>query len=152
MSADTPSPPWPWPGADPAAWMRIWSAMFSPTPQSLTQPILPGWTVAPVLNITGGNSSAPQTEAEVLQRHSYGRQLGRIADALDALIEERGEAAPADERFDQFIEMKKEIDAIKLEAAAQRVDRLRADLAALKVTRPAEYRRLRDELRSALDQ
>ncbi len=131
MTADSPNPPWP--GADPAAWMRLWSTMFSPVPQSLTQPILPGWTVAPVLNITSGNSSSPQTEAEILQRHSYGRQLGRIADALEALVEERGEEAPADQRFVQFIEMK------------------RADLAALKASRPAEYRRLRDELRRALD-
>jgi len=149
MTADSPNPPWP--GADPAAWMRLWSTMFSPVPQSLTQPILPGWTVAPVLNITSGNSSSPQTEAEILQRHSYGRQLGRIADALEALVEERGEEAPADQRFVQFIEMKKEIDTIKLEAAGERVDRLRADLVALKASRPAEYRRLRDELRRALD-
>ena len=56
-------------------------------PQSLTQPILPGWPIT----INGINSSAPQTEVEVVQHHSYGRQLGRVADALEALIEERGE-------------------------------------------------------------
>ena len=48
--------------------------------------------------------------------------------------------------------MKREIDDIKLDAAATRIDRVRADLAALKAARPAEYRRLRDALQRALDQ
>jgi hypothetical protein len=120
-------------------------------PQHLTQPILPGWTVAPVVTINGVNSSAPQTEVEVVQRHSYGRQLGRMADALQALIEERDQAAPGDERFTVFADMKNEIDDVKLDAAAARVDQLRADLATLKGARPAEYRRLRDALGTVLD-
>jgi hypothetical protein len=141
MSTDT-SGFWPW---------NWWSAL-SAAPQRLTQPILPGWTVAPVVTITGVNSSAPQTEAEVVQRHSYGRQLGRIADALQALIDERDENAPDDRRLTAFTEMKHEIDDIKLDAAAARVDRLRADLADLKSDRPAEYRRLRNALRGVLDE
>jgi hypothetical protein len=140
MSTET-SGFWPW---------NWWSGLTA-APQRLTQPILPGWTVAPVVTITGVNSSAPQTEAEVVQRHSYGRQLGRIADALQALIDERDQPAPDDRRLTAFTEMKKEIDDIKLEAAATRVDRLRADLADLKAERPAEYRRLRDALREILD-
>jgi hypothetical protein len=140
MSTDTGGF-WPW---------NWWSGLSAP--QRLTQPILPGWTVAPVVTITGVNSSAPQTEAEVVQRHSYGRQLGRIADALQALIDERDENAPDDRRLTAFTEMKNEIDDIKLEAAAARVDRLRADLADLKSERPAEYRRLRDALRGVLDE
>jgi hypothetical protein len=132
-------------------WPWNWWGGLATAPQRLTQPILPGWTVAPVVTITGVNSSAPQTEAEVVQRHSYGRQLGRIADALQALIEERDEQAPDDRRLTAFTEMKKEIDDIKLDAAATRVDRLGADLAVLKAERPAEYRRLRDALREILD-
>jgi len=141
MSTDT-SGFWPW---------NWWSGL-SAAPQRLTQPILPGWTVAPVVNITGVNSSAPQTEAEVVQRHSYGRQLGRISDALQALIDEREKTAPTDRRFTAFTGMKSEIDGIKLEAAAARVDRLRADLADLRSERPDEYRRLRDALRDVLDE
>jgi hypothetical protein len=141
MSTDT-SGLWPW---------NWWSGL-SAAPQRLTQPILPGWTVAPVVNITGVNSSAPQTEAEVVQRHSYGRQLGRISDALQALIDEREKTAPDDRRLTAFTEMKNEIDGIKLEAAAARVDRLRADLADLRSQRPDEYRRLRDALRDVLDE
>jgi hypothetical protein len=150
MSADSTNRSWPWAGTDPAAWLPDWWRNWSFAPQRLTQPILPGWTVAPVLNINGANSSAPQTEAEVLQRHSYGRQLGRIADALAALIEERGESAPGDERLAKFSEMKAEIDDIKLDAAVSRVEQLHADLATLKSARPAEYRRLRDALRPVL--
>jgi hypothetical protein len=140
MSTDTRGL-WPW---------NWWSGL-SGAPQRLSQPILPGWTVAPVVTITGVNSSAPQTEAEVVQRHSYGRQLGRIADALQALVDERAETAPGDPRLTAFTEMKNEIDDIKLEAATDRVDRLRADLADLKSERPAEYHRLRDALREVLD-
>jgi hypothetical protein len=128
--------------------MRDWWTTFGLVPQSLTQPILPGW----MITINGINSSAPQTEVEVVQRHSYGRQLGRMADALEALIEERGEGASSDERFTEFIMMKQEIDEIKLDGAATRIDQLLADLAALKAARPTEYRRLRDALRRTLDQ
>jgi hypothetical protein len=87
-----------------------------------------------------------------VQRHSYGRQLGRMADALEALIEERGDGASSDERFTEFTAMKQEIDEIKLDSAATRIDQLRADLAALKTARPTEYRRLRDALQRVLDQ
>jgi hypothetical protein len=128
--------------------MRSWWTAFGLAPQSLTQPILPGWTIT----INGINSSAPQTEVDVVQRHSYGRQLGRMADALQALLEERGEDASDDDRFREFMEMKREIDEIKLDAAATRIDRLEADLVALRAARPSEYRRLRDALRRMLDQ
>src|SRR4051812_6889679 len=60
-----------WNGIDPADWMLTWQAIWRGTPESLTQPILPGWT----FNINSNNSSAPETEVEVVARHSYGRQL-----------------------------------------------------------------------------
>jgi len=149
--ADTATPVWPWPNTDPVAWMRTWSSAFGAAPQSLQQPILPGWSFGPVLNITSNNSASPQTEVEVVQRFSYGRQLGRMADALEALIAERGPKAKADERFDVFSKMNAEIDAMKLDAAADRVARLQADLATLKASRPDEYARLKGALRAALD-
>ena len=150
MSTEPTSGTWPWTGADLTSWTDWW-ARFWPAPQNLTQPILPGWTVSPVVTINGINSTAPQTEAEIVQRHSYGRQLGRMADALQALIDERDAPAPDDRRLTAFTTMKQEIDDIKLDVAAERVDRLRADLAELKAGRPADYRRLRDELRAVLD-
>ena len=128
--------------------MASWWRGLGLAPENLTQPILPGWAIT----INGINSSAPQTEVDVLQHHSYGRQLGRMADVIQALLEERGEDASSDRRFKEFIKMKREIDDIKLGAAAARLDQVRADLAALKAARPAEYRRLRDALRGVLDQ
>ncbi|MCG6205296.1 hypothetical protein LPW26_11650 [Rhodopseudomonas sp. HC1] len=42
-----------------------------------------------LLSINLGRSSAPQTEAQILDEvGSYGRQLGRIGDALDVLVKE----------------------------------------------------------------
>ena len=148
---DTPSPSWPWTPADPAEWLRRWSEAMRSVPQSLTQAINPGWNFGPTFTLNSANSSAPQTEVEVLQRHSYGRQLGRISEALELLIEERARTSPKDKRVDDFLKMKAEIDAVKLDAAAARVDGLRSDLAALKKSRPAVYRKLKDALREALD-
>ena len=148
---DTPSPSWPWTPSDPADWLRSWSEAMRSVPQSLTQAINPGWSFGPSFTLNSGNSSAPQTEIEVLQRHSYGRQLGRISEALELLIEERARSSPKDKRFDDFLKMKAEIDAVKLDTAAARVDSLRSDLAALKTSRPAEYKKLKDALRKALD-
>ena len=135
-----------WPaGTDPAAWMRSWSQALAP--QNLVQPILPGWT----FNINSNNSSAPQTEAEVIQRHSYGRQLGRLSDALAVLLA----AAPAkvqhDEDVREFLEMKDEIDAVKQQSALARVERLRGDLDLLKKTDRAEFDRLVKALRAIVD-
>jgi hypothetical protein len=131
----------PWAGIDRSPWSPQWWTNLWLAPMKLTQPILVGWTVT-----NNNNSSAPETEGEVVQRHSYGRQLGRMADALEALIQERDEGAWSDERYAEFLGMKQEIDAIKLDASATRVERLQADLAALRAARPAEYGRLREAL------
>jgi hypothetical protein len=132
-----------------ADWWRTWTQLWL-APQTLTQSILPGWTWAPALTINQDNSSAPATEVEVVRHHSYGRQLGRIADALAVLIDERGDR-PRSTELDEFLEMKREIDRIKHDAAAARVDQLVADLRALRAADPAGYARLRDALRRELD-
>jgi hypothetical protein len=102
-------PAFSWTGADPAEWMRTWQAVWRGAPEVFTQPILPGWT----FNINGNNSTSPETEVEVLAKHSYGRQLGRISDALEVLIEERHGKTPKDKRFTDFLSMKHEIDKVK---------------------------------------
>lgn len=133
------------PAFDPTSWLKQWSAAMQLAPNTLVQPILPGWT----LNVNAFNSSAPQTEADVLQKHSYGRQLGRISDALELLVQARDPKA-ADERFDDFRSMKAEIDAIKAGNAEARVARLLADLDLLKVLKPEAHARLKDELKKRL--
>jgi hypothetical protein len=135
--AITDTPAW-----DPTSWLKQWSAAMQLAPSTLVQPILPGWT----LNVNAFNSSAPQTEADVLSKHSYGRQLGRISDALEILVQARDPKA-ADERFDDFRTMKAEIDEIKAGNAEARVTRLLADLDLLKVLKPEAHARLKDELK-----
>lgn len=144
MSDSTSTRLWP-AGTDPAAWMRSWSQAFAP--QNLVQPILPGWT----FNINSHNSSAPQTEADVLQRHSYGRQLGRIADALAVLVAAAPAKVRGEEAVDKFVDMKDEIDAVKRQSALARVERLRGDLDLLKQTDRAEFDRLVKALRQIVD-
>jgi len=135
-----------WTGIDPAEWMRTWQAVWRGGPDSLVQPILPGWT----LNVNSNNSTAPQTEVDVVAKHSYGRQIGRMSDALELLIEERHGQTPKDKRFSDFLAMKHEIDDVKQEAAAARIERLVKDLALLKAQDEDQYVRLRDALREAL--
>jgi hypothetical protein len=129
----------------PAEWMRTWQAMWRAGPDNFTQPILPGWT----LNINSNNSTAPQTEAEVVAKHSYGRQLGRMSDALELIVERHGRT-PEDKRFADFLTMKQQIDKVKQDAAAARVERIVKDLALLKAQDQEQYVRLRDALREAL--
>ncbi|MEO8132925.1 MAG: hypothetical protein ABI831_02970 [Betaproteobacteria bacterium] len=135
-----------WTGIDPADWMRTWSAVWRGAPENLEQSILPGWT----FNINSNNSTAPQTEVDVVARHSYGRQIGRMADALELLIEERRGKSPLDERFSDFLTMKHEIDQVKQQAAARRIEQITRDLALLKAQDEPQYVRLRDALREAL--
>lgn len=132
-------------GIDPGEWMRSWQSLWRP--DQLVQPILPGWT----FNVNSNNSTAPGTEADVVARHSYGRQLGRISDALELLVKERPARMPKDTRIDDFLTMKHEIDAIKRDAAAARIEQMSSDLALLKVQDDKRYERLRDGLRAALE-
>jgi hypothetical protein len=142
-TGDTPR--FPWTGIDPTDWMRTWQSMWrASAPENLAQQILPGWQ----LNINSNNSTAPQTEVEVVAKHSYGRQLGRISDALEVLLEERD--GPEDKRLSDFLTMKLEIDKVKQDAAAARIQQIVKDLELLKGQDEAQYARLRDALLEAL--
>jgi len=138
--AETTTPSW-----DPASWLKQWTSAMQLAPNTLVQPILPGWT----LNVNAFNSSAPQTEADVVSKHSYGRQLGRISEVLAILLDAR-DPKRSDERFEDFRTMTDEIDQIKAGNAEARVARLLADLDLLKVLRPEAHARLKDELKKRL--
>jgi hypothetical protein len=130
---------------DPTGWLKQWSAAMQLAPNTLVQPVLPGWT----FNVNAFNSSAPQTESDITQRHSYGRQLGRIEEALAVLVD-AFDRSGADARFADFRAMKAEIDEVKAGSAVARVERLIADLDLLKVLKPAERERLVAELQQRL--
>ena len=86
---------------------------------------------------------------DVVAKYSYGRQIGRMSDALELLIQERHSKTPND-RFSDFLTMKRDIDKLKLEAAATRVEQITQDLALLKERDEKQYARVRDALREAL--
>ena len=117
-------------GIDPTEWLRTWQSVWRVAPDTLNQPILPGWT----FNINSNNSSAPQTEADVVARRSYGRQLGRLSEMrwLRPLIEEGHGKQPKTPAFHEFLSMKSEIDAVKLRAAAKRAAQIGKDLRLLR--------------------
>ena len=86
---------------------------------------------------------------DVVAKYSYGRQINKISDALELLIQERPSKTP-NERFSTFLTMKGEIDKLKLESAFTRVEQVTIDLALLKMRDKELYTRVRNALREAL--
>jgi hypothetical protein len=104
-------------------------------PETLTQPILPGWS----FTLNEVNSSAPDTERRIVAQESYGRQLGKLTDAVAVLIERAGKGDPA---FTELLELKARVEKAKEEAKADRLKRLGDDLRDLKSQDPAAFKRL----------
>jgi hypothetical protein len=129
----------------PRMMMAAWSGFARLAPQTLVQPILPGWAVGNVYNVTENNSTAPQTEQEIVSRHSYGRQLGRMSDALSVLVAQRLEAgglsASDAKRLGDFTDLVRSIEEIKSRATLKRVERLATELSRLKAREPELYDR-----------
>ena len=126
------APPWP------APWWPRGAAWPSFAPQQLQQPINPGWSFGNLVSVTTLNSSAPDVERAVVSEHSYGRQIGRIGDALCAVLE----ALPTlrdDERVRGFVALAAQVEAIKRAASRSRVERLREDLEALQREDPQAF-------------
>ncbi len=114
---------------DPTSWPAL-------APYYLTQDILRGWSF---ITVNENNSSAPDTERRVTARDSYGRQLGKLMDAVEVLIHKSGADDPA---FDELAALKARIDAAKAEAKADRLARLVRDLADLKTDNPDAFNAL----------
>jgi hypothetical protein len=127
------------------------SASVSSAPQELNQSILPGWMFANSINVTEENSSAPETERRIVSAHSYGRQLGRVMDAVAELIAERPKAAREVQAFQDFEELRREVDEIKTRATTKQLDHFVDELIELKRRNSDEYQRLAAELRNVLD-
>ncbi len=149
-SSSSSTPAWPFlsPSQFMAQTMDAIRGAFAPS--WLQQSILPGWTFGSVINVTERNSRAPDTERDVVAEHSYGQQLGRVIDALAAIIDERPKDASRDAALDKLIELKEEIQAIKFEAAARRTERIKSDIELLKAKKPEEYRQLVEAIRKGL--
>ena len=137
---------WPWRAASAGT-----SSFPSLAPQTLSQPILPGWLFANSINVTEENSSSPETEREIVAAHSYGQQLGRIMDVLDELIRKQPAGSLGARPVREFAELRDDIDTIKARQAAKRAEQMITDLAAVKRRDPDEYQRLTTELRKVLE-
>ena len=138
-----------WADAALAPWrlaLQTTQAMTPPwllAPQSLTQPINPGWTFGNLIQVTEQNSTAPDTEQEIVRHHSYGRQIGRVMDVVDLLLEKADAKTRADQRAKDFAQLQRDVQTIKRAQAAGRVRRLRDELLSLKRDHPDEWRELR---------
>jgi hypothetical protein len=119
---------------DPNLFDLLPSVSFGPK----NQPILPGWQFGNVV-INYENSSSPEAEREVVSAHSYGRQIGRMMDALCVLIGERETQGDLPKEFTDVLNLHKEIKVIKLKAATRRIEALQSDLKTVKANNPAEY-------------
>ncbi|CAN7703754.1 MULTISPECIES: hypothetical protein [unclassified Variovorax] len=119
---------WPWPAV---------------APQQLSQPINSGWSL---VSVTHNNSSAPDIERDVLQQHSYGRQIGRLMDAVSALAEKLPPKEKSDKRIADFETLAREVERIKQSARQPRVERLQKELDALRREDPNAYRQLKAKL------
>ena len=129
---------WNWPaGLLDALKMPVAAA----APQNLNQPILP-WVFANSISVNDANSSCPALEMEIVARQSYGRQLGRVMQALQALIQERPEGAPPNPAFAEFLALSQEIQSIKDQSLASRVSRLESDLAWVREHDADAYQRI----------
>jgi hypothetical protein len=134
--------------AKPRLWwdpFGFWGARVAPN--ELYQPILPGWMFAGTVTVNERNSSAPETEQEIVAAESYGRQIGRMSDVLAILVSERSKGKSKPEAIREFEELRTRIDEIKLGAASRRAKRFLDDMALLKRDNADEFRRLADQVR-----
>jgi hypothetical protein len=105
---------WSWPWRAMGEWA---SPSVSLAPQSLYQPILPGWLFANTINVTEENSSSPETERQIVAAHSYGQQLGRLIDIVDELIKKPAGADLDAHAVREFAELRNDIEKIKANVA-----------------------------------
>jgi len=126
------------------AWMQ--AGTFAP--HRLDQAILPGWSL---ISVNQGNSSAPDTEQAIVAKASYGRQLGRVMDALSVVIEAQPDAVKGTKAVEHFEDLYKEIEEAKIAAAKARIDRLTSDLELLEAKAGKEYAHQRKALQTFLD-
>lgn len=94
-----------------------------------------------LINITTTAAGDAGLERRIVEQvASYGRQLGWLTDAVDALISrEPGDIPSADDQqaFAQVHELRRDVDALKAREAAERVGRLVEDVRTLRRDRVA---------------
>jgi hypothetical protein len=106
------------------------------------------------LNINTTRAGDPELERRITEEvASYGRQLGDVLDALDVLIRADGHgglSAPDRAALRKVTALRADIERLKLRASTERVDRLVADIEAVRRDAVAESDAVA-RLRRALD-
>jgi hypothetical protein len=115
---------------------------------AFVQPILPGWTFGNLV-VNETNSSAPATEAAIVAQESYGRQLGKLTDAVFALIERQGGPDGVD-ALEELVELRQHIEDIKAATVTDHLKRVEQDLAHLKTHDKGAYKAAVRTLRAML--
>jgi len=129
------------------AFTRSWTSMAL-APQKLWQSINSGWSFGNV-TINESNSSAPQTEQAILAQESYGRQIGKLLDAVDILVQQQPNWKQT-KAFAEVNTLKTKIDAVKQEQAVKRIEQLRGDLGLLRFSTDPADKAQYDDLIAAL--
>jgi hypothetical protein len=153
-------------GGQPVDWNTLnpWGRMLSQwgytyDPTTVTDTIT-GNVITTIIN--EDNSTNPSKERDIVEKHySYGKQLGRIGDALDVLISlalSRREPSELqqDERhaLEDFLKMHKRIDEVKgghEPPSETQLDLLFGDIQDLKGRDPETYRSLIEKMRDFAD-
>ena len=130
-------------------WMRLWAPWTSFAPRDLSQPINPGWSFGNVI-VNQRNSGSPETEQAILAEESYGRQIGKLLDAVHALIEEKPGRTATNAAFRDIEALREKVERLKREAAGKRIDQIKSDLELLKTSDKAAYEAKIEALRSLL--
>jgi len=120
-----------------------------PPPNGFSQPILPGWTFGNSIVVNETNSSSPETERQVVAQDSYGRQIGRVMDALAQLINERPKGPELPPALADLLTLKAKVDLIKEQTLQARAQRLAGELAALKRDHGGEFQQVMEQVAQA---
>jgi hypothetical protein len=136
---------------------------FSLAPRNLAQLINPlywmnsGTGQIGLVNISGTASAKPELEAKIVEDvATYGRQLGRISDVVEAMLSRSHPEqwpSPQREAVSQFREMTAKIAAVKagfMAPTRENVEQLIAGINSLKETDKSEYTRITKELKDKL--
>jgi hypothetical protein len=107
-----------------------------------------------LINISTTRAGDPELERRITQEvASYGRQLGTVLDAVDALIRhQRGETLPPDDEraLDVLQELRAQVEELKAHNATESAERVIDEVERL-ARRPQENAATLRRLRAALD-
>ena len=107
--------------------------------ENLSQPIDPGWSFGNVI-VNKENSNSPSTEHAIVSKESYGRQIGKLLNAMYAMLEAQG-GDQGVAAYREVIELWNTVEEIKVKAAKRRIDILQRDLEVLKTSDAETFNR-----------